>query len=171
MGIVADMSMIPARVAATCGLAAASAVLLAGCFGPAPSASPSPSDSAPASAAPAPVDLEFPDRAEGELARVTFLHEGPDGVPTSPSEVLAAPEIGPDYLLDAQCSPLADPVEVGYSVNTADEEQVEVSAGTFTCNGTPIGNTGPIGTDKPVQIVFTTTDGVWQAYARLIPAD
>ena len=119
-----------------------------------------------------PEDLGIPERADGELARVVYLQAGPDGVPTSPSEILGAPTTADAvYMLEAGCVPLTAPVMVGYVITTADDEQREVSSGTFTCDGTAVGNSGPLGTAAPVQIAFTSTDGVWQAYARLVPAD
>lgn len=151
-------------------LVAASVVLLSGCF-----AAPVEQPRAETSEAPAPApqstptDLVLPDVATGELARVSFLQSGPDGVPTSQSEISDAPTADATYLLEAECSPLAEPVETGYTVVTADDEAREVTAGTFTCDGTAIANSAVLGTDAPVQISFTSTDGVWQAYARLVP--
>ena len=120
---------------------------------------------------PTALGITDPPRIDGEVARAVFLSSGADGVPESSSTIFGVPA-GADavYLLDAVCVPIAEPVPVGYRIMTADDLQVEVQSGTLLCDGSAIVNSSQLGTDAPVQIHFTSTDGVQQANARLVPA-
>lgn len=163
-------------VAARCGLAAgtfALAIGLAGCSGStAPSAS---APSTPPSASPAEssarVDLVIPDPSPGEVARVVFLAVGPDGDPSTTITIPAAAVAGTRYVIDGQCSPLAGSVPIAFSVAAAGDEDRQLAGGAVTCDGGALETDTVIDAEGPVEISFSATDGVWQAYARLVPAD
>lgn len=139
-------------------------------------ASPSPSPSAvSAGSTPSPspslVELTVPKRVPGELARVVFVDIGPDGVPTSTSEISDAPERGVEYTVEGRCVASDPATRVSFTVESTEDRDLVV-ASEFACDGVSFVAMGALGVaGTPMQVSFTKTDGATQAYVRIVPSD
>lgn len=156
--------------------------LLAGCTGTGdgdagPTSSATTSAATPTTSAPTPTPtaLTAPARAKGEVARVVFQEEGPDGIPTSEGTVFAVLKPGVMYRVETVCVPMAAGAMLGYTVESAatdaDPDAGPLISSEFACDGTPSADEWTAYDDIPVQISFTRTDGVFSAYARVVPVD
>ena len=165
------------RIAVCFAAAAASALVLTGCLGietdglePTPTAAeeaPSPMPT------PEPTPLTIPEHTAGELSRVVYTKKGADGVPTSTGEINAAPLVGVEYTVEAVCIPLpGEPrAEASFAVSTTDDAHAPLMSGTTVCDGDPWLMSGEIVSDTPPQVSFTATDGVDEAYVRILPTE
>lgn len=165
------------RLGSAIFVAAASVLVLAGCIGiqtdelePVPAVTeeaPSPTP------APEPTPLAVPERTPGELGRVVYTNQGAEGVPESSGEISAAPLPGVEYTVEAVCSTLPGErtARASFSVSTTDDEKGLLMSGTVVCDGDPWLMSGEMSTENPPQISFTATDGVDEAYARILPTE
>ena len=170
--------MTPPTRAVGCVLgAAASILILSGCFGvpsdDAEPATPSPAASVSASPSPTQQPLTIPERTAGELSRIVFAAEGLEGVPTSEGEIGDAPMPGVNYTVEAVCTTRAGvpAVQAQLLVSTTDDPQAPVMTGTLTCDGDPWLMSGEIPSASPVQATFGVTDGINEGYVRILPTE
>jgi hypothetical protein len=152
----------------------ASILLVAGCSAPGDAESAPTSSTSPtveASPTPSYAPMVVPEATDDELARTVFVDVGADGVPSTESEIQAAPERGVPYALEGVCIPTGDTLVVDYVIMSTDDPQIVVQSGSVPCDGTSIRDETLIDTDTPPQLSFVGMDGVSEAYLRLVPAD
>ena len=149
------------------------ALLLGGCTAGGETANPPgvPSSSATPEAAvspsPSPTALEFPDQAEGEVARAEYRDVGAEGVPESRSVAIDAVTDG-SYTVEGACIG----TRASYKVETAEAEpdRRELTSATMSCDS-PSGNTFAVsGYEGPVQLSFTDTDRIDTGWVRIVSA-
>lgn len=160
-------------------------LLVAGCTAepqPAPTASSVPAPSASSTGAPdatgAPptasaAPLVVPDPVEGEVGRIVYTVEGPDGVPESRTEILAVPEAGVAYSAEGMCVAAQPGARFGFEVTTAGEDdsgRVLLSIDDV-CSGIGLLQSSVVLDAVPVQISLTSTEGISDAWVRILPAD
>lgn len=162
---------------------AAIVLLLAGCTAepqPAPSVpapSPSSAGTPDATAAPPPtasaVPLVVPDPVDGEVGRTVYRAEGPDGVPESRTEILAVPDAGAAYSAEGMCVAAQPGARFGFEVTTAgqDDNGRVLLRIDDVCRGVGLLQSSVVLDAVPVQISLTSTDGISDAWVRVVPTD
>lgn len=155
------------RHVVTAGAVAAIVLLAAGCTDAAPDASPSspaPTASAPASPTPVPYATPTPDPLG--IATVTYRFE-----PAPPERAVSS---GPALMVaDQPVIVIGECVgdSVDWRLAAADADNTTLLEGAIEC-GVPVddGFAYSVPYDGPVQLDFTDTDDVTEAWARVVPA-
>ncbi|WP_405374781.1 MULTISPECIES: hypothetical protein [unclassified Microbacterium] len=179
----ASLLSMPRRLTVVAAVAGLSAVTLTGCISTTevqPEGSPSAAPSASAAPTPSPTwegvaaPFEVPAESEGEISRVVFTADGPDGVPTSEVQIFEAVQPGVTYTLEYDCRPTGMPVPFMISWSTVTPEG-------STPNAEPAGRhaaecAGPaevtgltLEPGAPLQLSAFELDAVETAWARLTP--